>query len=80
MMENLESVIAKLKEGEGTAGLLLADTTLRNTLLRSGQNVEEGTFRFNENMEAMRSNFLFKGYFKKLEKEEKKEGNAAKDN
>jgi phospholipid/cholesterol/gamma-HCH transport system substrate-binding protein len=80
MMENLESVIAKLKEGEGTAGLLLSDTTLRNTLLRSGQNVEEGTGRFNENMEAMRSNFLFRGYFKKLEKEEKKAANAAKDN
>lgn len=80
MMENLESVIANLKEGEGTAGLLLADTTLRNTLLRSGQNVEEGTARFNENMEAMKSNFLFRGYFKKLEKEEKKAANAAKDN
>jgi len=72
MMKNLESVISHLKEGEGTAGLLLTDTTLRNTLLRSGRNVEEGTARFNENMEAMKSNFLFKGYFKKQEKEARK--------
>jgi len=72
MMENLESVIAELKQGEGTAGLILADTTLRSILLRSAGNVEEGTYRFNENMEAMRSNFLFKGYFKEQEKEQKK--------
>ena len=78
MMKNLESVISNLKQGDGTAGLLLADTTLRNTLLRSGRNVEEGTAKFNENMEAMKSNFLFRGYFKKLEKEEKKGENKGK--
>lgn len=72
MMKNLETVIAELSKGQGTAGLLLADTTLRNILLRSAGNVEEGTDRFNENMEAMRSNFLFKGYFKEQEKEQKK--------
>lgn len=72
MVENLETVIAQLKSGEGTAGLLLSDTTLRNALLRSGENVEEGTARFNQNMEALKTNFFFKGYFKKLEKEERK--------
>jgi phospholipid/cholesterol/gamma-HCH transport system substrate-binding protein len=72
MINNLDSVIAKLKAGEGTAGLVLADTALRNKLIRSAMNIEQGTVRFNENMEAMRSNFLFKGYFKKMEKEEKK--------
>jgi phospholipid/cholesterol/gamma-HCH transport system substrate-binding protein len=35
--------------------------------------VEEGTARFNENMEAMRSNWLFRGYFKKMEKQAAKE-------
>jgi phospholipid/cholesterol/gamma-HCH transport system substrate-binding protein len=34
--------------------------------------VEEGTARFNQNMEALKTNFFFKGYFKKLEKEERK--------
>jgi len=76
MIESLESVITKLKEGEGTAGLILADTTLRNKLVRSAANVEEGTSRFNDNMEAMRANFLFKGYFKKQEKEQKKNKKA----
>lgn len=78
MMENLESVVIKLKEGEGTAGLILADTTLRNKLLRTAGNVEQGTSRFNENMEAMKSNFLFRGYFKKQEKENKKRSKSQK--
>jgi phospholipid/cholesterol/gamma-HCH transport system substrate-binding protein len=78
MVENLESVVSNLKEGEGTAGLVLADTTLRNKLLRSAGNIEQGTFRFNENMEAMKSNFLFKGYFKKQEKQERKQSKSDK--
>lgn len=73
MMENLESVIGKMKEGEGTAGLILTDTAMRNKLMRSATEVEQGTSRFNENMEAMKSNWLFRGYFKKQEKKQKKE-------
>lgn len=80
MMQNLEHVIGELSQGEGTAGLLLADTTLRNILLRSAGNVEQGTDRFNENMEAMRSNFLFRGYFKDQEKKQKKNEEQSKKN
>jgi phospholipid/cholesterol/gamma-HCH transport system substrate-binding protein len=72
MMRNMETIINGLQEGEGTAGLLLADTALRNTLVRSGQNVEQATERLNQNMEAMRSHFLLRGYYKKLEKEQEK--------
>jgi phospholipid/cholesterol/gamma-HCH transport system substrate-binding protein len=76
--ENLEAVISELKQGKGTAGLILADTTLRNILLRSAGSVEQGTYKFNENMEAMRSNFLFRGYFKEQEKEQKKKESGKK--
>ncbi|HET9487465.1 MAG TPA: MlaD family protein [Chryseosolibacter sp.] len=69
MMNNLELVISNMKAGEGTAGLLLADTTLRSTLMESAVHLEEGTSRFNENMEALKSNFLFRRYFRKKEKE-----------
>ena len=34
---------------------------------------EEGTQKFNENMEALKHNFLTRGYFRKLEREEKKQ-------
>ena len=73
MMEDLNNVIGNMKRGDGTAGMLLTDTLLRNSLYKSIANIEEGTSRFNENMEAMRSNFLFRKHFKKVEKEKKKE-------
>ena len=74
MMDNLESVMEGLKSGDGTAGLLLSDTTLRNALMQSALQVEQGTSRFNENMEALKSNFLFRRYFRKLEKQRAQSG------
>lgn len=71
MMQDLKNVIENMKQGEGTAGMLLTDTLLRNSLQQSIFNVEQGTGRFNENMEALKSNFLFRRYFKKLEKQQK---------
>ncbi len=68
MMNSLESIVGGLKSGEGTAGLLLSDTTLRDALVQSALQVEQGTTRFNENMEALKSNFLFRRYFRKLER------------
>ncbi len=70
LMEKLDTVVNNMKAGQGTAGLLLADTALRNTLIKSADNLEEGTSRFSENMEALKTNFLFRRYFKKLEKEQ----------
>ena len=69
MMESLELVINNMKAGEGTAGLILSDTVLRSTMMESAVELEQGVSRFNENMEALKSNFLFRRYFKKMEKE-----------
>lgn len=67
--DSLTIIVQGLQKGEGTAGLILSDTVARNSLLKSIRSIEEGTFRFNQNMEALKSNFLFRGYFKKMEKE-----------
>lgn len=72
MMKDLKTVVDDLKQGGGTAGLLLKDTLLRRSLFNSATNIEQGTDRFNQNMEALKSNFLFRRYFRKLEKDEKK--------
>ena len=77
MMEDLNNMIENMKGGSGTAGMLLTDTLLRNSLHNSVINVEEGTGRFSENMEAMRSHFLFRRYFRKLEKEKKQAATSA---
>ena len=36
-------------------------------------NINQGTEKFNQNMEALKHNFLTRGYFRKLERK-KKEG------
>lgn len=66
------SVNRAVEEGPGTVNLVLKDTAVSGNIRRTLANVEKGTASFNENMEAMKHNFLFKGYFKKQEKEKAK--------
>ncbi len=70
MMKDLQQIVGDLKQGEGTAGLILADTSARQSLLHSLQSIEQGTGRFNENMQALKSNFLFRGYFRRQQKKQ----------
>jgi len=70
MMKNLKQLIGEVQQGEGTAGLILKDTLARQSLLWSVQSIEQGTGRFNENMEALKSNFLFRGYFRRQKKKQ----------
>ena len=73
MSQNLNTLVGGIKDGEGLVNAISTDTALVNQLERSLFNIEEGTGRFNENMEALKHNFLTRGYFRKLEKERKKE-------
>ena len=70
LVEGLQTDIDK---GEGPANLLMKDSLAAARIQNTLGNLEEGTARFNENMEALKHNFLFRGYFKKLEKEKKKQ-------
>ncbi|MCJ7468626.1 MAG: MlaD family protein [Maribacter sp.] len=76
MTENLNTVVGSIKDGKGAINYLAKDSTLVNQLKSTMRNVEQGVERFNEDMEALKHNFLFRGYFRKLEKEKKKEGKA----
>jgi len=73
-MNNLvEGLQTDIDKGEGPANLLMKDSLAAARIQNTLGNLEEGTARFNENMEALKHNFLFRGYFKKLEKEKKKQ-------
>ncbi|HRI61545.1 MAG TPA: MlaD family protein [Saprospiraceae bacterium] len=73
------SVDTDLNQGPGTINALMKDSLMAERLRQTMDNVEKGTAAFNVNMEAMRHNWLFKGYFKEQEKEKKKaEKEAAK--
>lgn len=58
--------------GSGTVHLLLKDTALAMKLSTSLDNIQKGTDGFNQNMEALKHNFLLRGYFRKLEKKKNK--------
>lgn len=57
-----------LNYGPGAANLLMKDSLTAARLQNALGNLEQGTARFSENMEAMKHNFLFRRYFRKKEK------------
>ena len=58
-----------VNSGKGTINALLKDSLMVMKLNLSMDNIQKGTDGFNQNMEALKHNFLFRGYFRKLEKE-----------
>ena len=79
IMNDLQITVDEMKRGEGTAGLLFVDSAFRQNLYNSAVNIEQGTIRFNQNMEALKTNFLFKKYYKKMEKEQQGNTKASKE-
>jgi len=62
--ELLANVNGDLENGKGTLHLLLKDSTAAQNIRKSLEHIEQGTDGFNQNMEALKHNFLFRGYFK----------------
>lgn len=64
-----------INTGKGPANAILKDSALVLKLSNSLSNIEKGTAAFNQNMEALKHNFLLRGYFRKQEKKQKETGN-----
>ena len=73
VITNLNEVVLEVKNGEGTLNYMVNDTILVNNIDETMKNIKEGSIRLNENLEALKHNFLFRGYFKKLERQQRKE-------
>lgn len=58
--------------GKGTVNALLKDSAMVIKLNASLDNIQKGTDAFSQNMEALKHNFLFRRYFKKLEKQKQR--------
>jgi phospholipid/cholesterol/gamma-HCH transport system substrate-binding protein len=65
---DLRSVSQKIKNGEGAIGTILMDTAFVGKINQSMENIRTGTKSFDENMEALKHNFLVRKYFKKQKK------------
>ncbi|MGZ3873326.1 MAG: MlaD family protein [Mucilaginibacter sp.] len=63
---------SQLQGRKGVIHTLLRDSLAAANLSKSLDNIQKGTAAFNQDMEALKHNFLLRGYFKKLEKEQKK--------
>jgi phospholipid/cholesterol/gamma-HCH transport system substrate-binding protein len=66
----LGEIMVKINSGEGTLGRLIQDSTLATNLDITAINLKESSIGLNENMEALKHNFLFRRYFRKKAKEE----------
>lgn len=77
VITNLNATVLNIKDGKGTINYLANDPELVKKIDSTMTNINEASAKLNENMEAMRHNFLFKGYFKKQEKEKAKAAKAA---
>ncbi|MDQ2772338.1 MAG: MlaD family protein [Bacteroidota bacterium] len=68
----LGSLQQQVQTGAGPLHTLLTDTAMSGQLRQTLGNVREGTAGFNENMEALKHNFLLRGYFRKQAKKKAK--------
>ena len=64
-----------VSNGRGPVNALLKDSMMVIKLNASLDNIQKGTDGFNQNMEALKHNFLLRGYFRKQEKQKRKESN-----
>ena len=79
LVETATSVVNTIQSNDGALNYVLNDTSLVNSLKSTFKNINEGTIKFNENMEALKHNFLTRGYFKKLERQAERELKRSKE-
>jgi len=63
--QELAEIMTKINSGDGTLGRLIQDTTIAKNLDQTIINLKKSSKGLNENMEAVKHNFLFKGFFNK---------------
>ena len=68
--QQLEDIMVKLNTGTGTMSRLLNDTITSGNIDETILNLKNSSKSLDENMEALKHNFLIRGYFKKKAKEQ----------
>lgn len=82
--QQLAEIMVKINSGNGTLGRLIQDSTIAENLNQTIVNLKKSSKGLDENMEAVKHNFLFKGFFNKKartaeRKRKEAEENAKKD-
>jgi len=61
----LASIMIKVNSGSGTLGRFIQDSTFAENINQTIVNLKESSKGLDENMNAAKENFLFRGYFKR---------------
>ncbi|MBK8882309.1 MAG: MCE family protein [Bacteroidales bacterium] len=61
-------IMIHINNGNGTLGRLIKDSTIAENLNQMVRNLKKSSKGLNENMNAAKENFLFRGYYKRKEK------------
>ena len=61
----LAEIMTKVNSGSGTLGRLLQDSTIAENINQTIVNLKQSSKGLDENMNAAKENFLFRGYFKR---------------
>ena len=73
--QQINQTISNIRDGKGALNYLSNDPKLVKQIDSTMININQASSRLNENLEALKHNFLFRGYFRKLEKEKTKKSN-----
>jgi phospholipid/cholesterol/gamma-HCH transport system substrate-binding protein len=68
-LDNLQELSKRANNETGVLAMLTEDTAIANDLKNTLQSAREGAEGFNQNMEALKHNFLLRRYFRKQEKQ-----------
>lgn len=68
----LAEIMTRVNSGRGTLGRFIQDTAIAENIQQTIMNLKKSSKGLNENMNAAKENFLFRGYYKRKEKEAEK--------
>ncbi len=71
--KDIEDYVKNIKSAKGTLNYITQDEVLVKTIDSTMTNIKDASEKLNDNMEALKHNFFFRGYFRKQEKKRLKE-------
>jgi phospholipid/cholesterol/gamma-HCH transport system substrate-binding protein len=75
----LAEIMTKVNSGSGTLGRFIRDSTIAKNISQTIMNLRKSSKGLDENMNAAKENFLFRGYYRRKEKAAEKIKNDSMD-
>jgi phospholipid/cholesterol/gamma-HCH transport system substrate-binding protein len=68
MTDDMKKIISRINTQDNALGILLSDTIFAHKLRTTMDNAQRASLKLDQNMEALKHNFLLRGYFRKQQK------------